>query len=286
MRELWSFFVHLRWHYQVFILSGGYLLGGLFQPAFEWWPFLIQFLNVHLLLNGGITAYNSYHDKDEGPIGGLSRPPPMTPWMLPASLFVQCLGLAVAWPEGPQFLALYVITMVLSVLYSSPSFRWKGHPLLSLVAVGIGTGTNTFLMGYLAAGDRGMNVQVTIAALGVSLLLLSMYPVSQIFQIAEDRERGDHTFAVKYGLAGVRRFFVGAYLLGLPTVCLLLFPIRSWAALGLAIAGAVGGLATGLTLRRLSGDADEYGIVMRLKLGASMSFVGFLVLCLGWMAVQ
>jgi 4-hydroxybenzoate polyprenyltransferase len=286
VRELWWFFVHLRWHYQVFILSGGYLLGGLFQPQLHPAPFLLQFANVHLLLNGGLTAYNSYYDEDEGPIGGLEAPPPMRPWMLPASLAVQGLGLVLAVREGPVFVGLFAVTMGLSVLYSAPRFRWKGHPILSLVAVGIGTGTNTFLMGYLAAGDQPLSVGVAAASLGVSALLLSLYPVSQVFQIEEDAERGDRTFAVAFGLGGVRRFFVGCYALGLPVVVTSLWSVRWWAAVGLGIAGLLGGIGSYWTLSRLSGQSDEYRIVMRLKLGASMSFVGFLVACLSWVALR
>lgn len=282
MRDLWSFFVHLRWHYQVFILSGGYLLGGLFQPTLEFAPFIVQFLNVHLLLNGGLTAFNSYFDEDEGPIGGLAAPPPMKPWMLPASVAVQGVGLVIAASEGAAFVALYVTTMALSVLYSAPPFRWKGRPLLSLVAVGVGTGTNTFLMGYLAAGDRPLGSMVVAASVGVAAMLLSLYPVSQVFQIEEDVARGDHTFASRFGLAGIRRFFVTAYPIGLGIAGWILSDVRPWAGVGLLLAGGTGGIVSFLTLRTLTGRSEEYGIVMRLKFGASMSFVLFLIACLSW----
>ena len=43
---------------------------------------LIGFLSVHILLFGGVTVYNSYWDKDTGPIGGLRAPPPLAPWTL------------------------------------------------------------------------------------------------------------------------------------------------------------------------------------------------------------
>ncbi len=284
MRELVWFFVHLRWHYQVFILSGGFLLGALFQPQLDFLPLLIQFTSVHLLLNGGLTAYNSYYDEDEGPIGGLEAPPPMRPWMLPASLLVQLAGGAVASLEGPVFLGLYALTMLLSVLYSAPRFRWKGHPVLSLVAVGVGTGTNTFLMGYLAAGPEPLTPTVGLAAVGVAAILLSLYPVSQVFQIEEDRARGDLTFAAHFGLEGVRRFFLGSYLLGLPLTAALLWTVRPWVASGLFAAGALGGIGSYLSLRRLRGRPEEYRIVMRLKLGASLSFVAFLVACLAGVA--
>ncbi len=278
--ELAAFFVHLRWHYQLLILSGGYLLGGLYHAKVAPASFSIQFLNVHLLLNGGVTAYNSYWDDDDGPIGGLEHPPKMTRWMHPASITVQLIGLAIALQQGPWFIGLFAITMVLSVLYSSRPLRWKGRPLLSLVCVGVGTGTNTFLMGYLAANGEPPDAAILVAASGVALLVLSIYPVSQIFQIEEDRARGDHTFAVAFGLAGVRRWFAVAYPVGLALVSATLY--RSQGSIGLLFfaVGAAGGLLNGRALFRLEGKPDEYGPVMRLKYRASLSFVLFLVGCL------
>lgn len=282
LREAWSFFVHLRWHYQVFILSGGYLLGGLFQPLDAPGAFVLQFLNVHLLLNGGVTAFNSYYDEDEGPVGGLEHPPPMARWMMPASLVLQMVGAALAAWEGTAFVVLWGLTMVLSVFYSAPPFRWKSRPLLSLVAVGVGTGTNTFLMGYLAAGPDGLDARVLVAAVGVALLLLSLYPVSQVFQIEEDRARGDRGFAVAHGLAGVKRFFAITYPVGLIVASAALATARPAVGLGLFVAGVLGGGVTARTVLRLRGAPGEYRAVMRLKYGASLGFVVFVTSVLVW----
>ncbi len=280
LREILNFFIHLRLHYQLLILPGGYLLGSLYSREIDWNGFVIQFFNVHVFLNGGVTAYNSYWDKDEGPIGGLKAPPPMTAWMHPASLLVQAIGLPLAWTEGPTFVGLYVTTMALSIAYSWPGMRWKGHPLLSLVAVGIGTGTNTFLMGYLAAGGPGLTPVMVAAAVGVMLLLLSLYPVSQVFQIEEDSARGDTTFATAYGLVGVKRWFAVAYPVGLGLAASCLYPARPGVAIALGVVGLVGYGLNLVQLRALTGASEEYEQVMRLKYGASLSFVAFLVACL------
>lgn len=284
-RELWAFLVHFRWHYQVFILSGGYLLGGMLQPEIEPVRFWLQFVNVHVLLNGSVTAFNSYFDEDEGPIGGLQSPPPLARWTLPASVLVQVASLAWAWTVGPLYAALFAITIVLSTLYSATPFRWKGHPWLSFVAVGIGTGTNTFWMGYLAAGAVPMNAAVWLAGVGVALLLLSLYPVSQVYQVEEDSRRGDRTFAAEYGLKGVLRLYHAAYPLGLCLASYGLATVRPWLAGLLLVGGGLGGLATHTVLRRLEGRIEEYGSVMRIKYGASLSFVGLLVGWWVWMAI-
>jgi 4-hydroxybenzoate polyprenyltransferase len=281
-KELWAFFVHLRPHYQLLILPGGYLLGGLYAETFALRPFVGQFFVVHLLLNGGVTAYNSYHDKDEGPIGGLAHPPKMTPWMLPASIVVQLVGLALIASLGELAINFYLSTMLLSVLYSSPRFRWKGKPLLSLVAVGIGTGTNTFWLGYLAASGQGtLTPRVVVGGFGVAATLLSLYPVSQVFQLEEDRRRGDRTFASAFGLPGVRRFFFGAYALGVALLTLSLVGTRPAPALVFGIMAVAGGALSGWTIARLRGEASEYRAVMRLKYMASLGFVLYTVAWLG-----
>ena len=282
LREIWNFIVHLRLHYQLLILPGGYLLGGLYSSELTWPPFILQFFNVHVCLNGGVTAYNSYWDKDEGPIGGLKAPPPMRPWMHPASLAVQAIGLVIGWSEGPVFIALYGATMLLSVAYSWPGMRWKGHPQLSLVAVGVGTGTNTFLMGYLAGGREGLSPTLILAAVGVALLLLSLYPVSQVFQIEEDSARGDTTFATAYGLKGVRTWFAITYPLGLSIAAACLSAVRPTLAAAFVAVGLGGYILNLFQLRRLTGASEEYERVMLLKYGASLSFVAFLVGCLLW----
>jgi 4-hydroxybenzoate polyprenyltransferase len=276
-REAWAFLVHLRLPYQLLILPGGYLLGGLFAPALDVPRFCLQFLVVHVLLNGGVTAYNSYWDEDEGPVGGLERPPKMAPWMHPASLLVQAVGLVAILPVGPLAAVLYASTMVLSVLYSAPGPRWKGRPLLSLVAVGVGTGTNTFLLGVLAAGGA-LTPRTAVAACGVALLLLSLYPASQIFQRDADRARGDRTFAVAFGLDGVRRFFAGAFPVGLALASVALAEVSRPLGALLALTGGTAGLASGALLFRLRGEPEEYRPVMRLKLLASLGFVIFAVL--------
>lgn len=282
LAELGAFVVHLRIPYQVFLLSGGYLLGGLYATSLDLETFAIQFLVVHVLLNGGVTAYNSYWDDDDGPIGGVEHPPKMSRWMHHASIALQLVGLALVVRLGAAYIAMYVTTMVLSVCYSRKGPRFKGHPILSLFAVGVGTGISTFVMGAIAAGYGTPDPKLLVGSTGVALLLTSLYPVSQIFQIEEDRAAGDTSFAVAYGLAGVRRWFFVAYPLGLATVTATLYAARGGVAFVFLAAGLVGGVLDTRQLLKLEGRREEYRAVMRLKYVASLSFVLFLIGCLAW----
>lgn len=275
--EIKDFIIHLRLHYQFLILSGGYLLSALFVEELDWTQFILQFLNVHVLLFGGATAYNSFWDKDEGPIGGLQSPPRMTNWMWTASLVIQFVGLAWALSIGLKYSVIFASSMVLFWLYSSPLARWKGDPLLSLVAVGVSTGTNSFLMGLLAGGQTGLSFEDGAVALGVAFILLSVFPTSQIFQIKEDEKRGDTTFAMHFGLKNVRLFFVGMFIAGTVLISGFMYKKDPWLAIIFFMFGSFAFVGISWILFQLKGKVEEYSMVMKIKFLASLGFVVFIL---------
>ncbi len=268
------FLIHLRLHYQFFILSAPYLFGGLLAGQIDWPRFLGQFLNVHILLFGGATAYNSFFDKDEGPIGGLRNPPKMQGWMHGAALAMQFAGLALAATTGPEFALAYAGSMLLFWLYSTPHARWKGRPLLSFVAIGLSSGTFALLMGRLAASGAPLTWPDWIAAGGAGAMLLSLYPVSQLYQLDEDRRRADRTFALEYGRSGIRKAFLLFFRIGVVALLVAMAAEKPWwmpAALGVAAPGL--GVFLWGKLKALHGVPEEYGAIMRLKYGTSILFV-------------
>jgi len=202
--------VHLRLHYQLVFLSplfawGFALGGGELSPLAGW-----GFLAFHVFLYGGITAYNSFYDRDEGPVGGLRHPPVVTAPLLGFSLAVQLVGFGVALVAGWQLGILYAIVMLLSVAYSHPRFRWKARPLLSLFVVALGQGAVGFRAGWVCAATPPrplLSSPEGLVGLAAAVLLTTgFYPLSQLYQIEEDRSRGDRTFAGVYGPAASFRF--------------------------------------------------------------------------------
>jgi len=277
LRQIWNFLIHLRLHYQFLVLSGPYLLSALYVQSLNWEIFLIQFLNVHVLLFGGATAYNSFWDKDEGPVGGLKRPPAMKEWMHRASIVIQLLGFVLAVQTGLIFTTLYVFSFLLFWLYSTPHARWKGRPLLSLAVIGLSTGTNSFLMGYLAAGGILNALLPFLAATGAAFVLLSLYPVSQLFQIEADLKRGDQTFASQFGLKGIIRFYIATFLSG---VLLISGTLYHYSKIPSIVFGGVSLFAFVVILRilkNLSGKEEEYELVMKMKFTASLSIAVFII---------
>jgi len=278
--QIHNFVVHLRLHYQFLVLSGPFLLAALYIEYPDWETFILQFLNVHVLLFGGATAYNSWWDKDEGPVGGIKHPPKMKEWMHPVSLLMQFTGFGFTLHLGWTYQALYAFSLLLFWLYSTPLARWKGRPLLSLAVIGLSTGANSFLMGYIAAGVPPDSLYPFLAALGAALVLLSLYPVSQIFQIESDTKRGDRTFASRFGIKGVVRFYIASFLTGSVLITVTLFRHHPTPAL------LFGGVSLGAffiilyLLKTLSGEEHEYEMVMKLKFIASLSIVCFIVFSL------
>jgi 1,4-dihydroxy-2-naphthoate octaprenyltransferase len=282
IHQVKNFLIHLRLHYQFFILSGGYLIAALFVEQVNWEQFWLQFLNVHVLLFGAATAYNSWWDKDKGPIGGLQSPPKMKKWMWPASLIFQFIGLGWAVSIGWNYVIIYAVSMLFFWLYSTPLARWKGRPIRSIIAIGVSTGINSFLLGFLAAGGYPITFREDIIALAVAAIILSLYPVSQVFQTEEDGDRGDQTFAITYGLRGVKWFFAILFFIGASILSVMLY--ESNPTLGLIFSTIILSAYALLSyfVWRLQGKQSEYQMVMRLKFFASFSFVLFIAGTLCW----
>lgn len=285
LREIYHFLLHLRLHYQFLILSGGYLLGGFMAGQMDLHQFWMQFLNVHILLFGGATAYNSWWDKDEGPIGGLKNPPKMKKWMHVVSLLMMYAGLTWALTVSWMYAGIYLVSFLLFWLYSTPHARWKGRPILSLWAIGISTGFNSVLLGTIAAGGA-ISLLVLLSAAGATCILLSLYPVSQVFQIEEDAARNDNTFTRMYGVHAVKIFFIAAYSFGSILLCTSIIWVNIYASAILFVGIIISGIFVATLIFRMSGDKNEYDIVMKTKFLASLSFVCFFlagnVIRYGW----
>lgn len=282
LTEIKNFLIHLRLHYQIFILSGAYLLGGVFSNQQDLRQFVIQFFVVHILLAGGVTAYNSYWDKDEGPIGGLEHPPKMAAWMLPMAWIFQFAGLLIARGYGASdlFVMVYIAAIAIFWLYSSPATRWKGRPLKSFIAMGGGAMLCLFYLGFFAYSNGPLTALSVVAAFGAMAIVLSMYPLSQVYQIEEDRRRGDVTFAVKYGIEGVRVNYYALFPIGVLLFTLAFWSISPYASAAFFVIASLVGLFIGVKIRTLRGAPEEYRFVMRLKYMAGLAFALFALVLL------
>lgn len=193
--------VHMRLVIQM-LLAPVFLWGWLLSPSSMTPRFVIAFVSFHLFGYTGATLFNSFYDRDEGPVGGIERPPPVSPSMLPISLLLLSTGFVLACLVSPAFLVIYACLAVLAIAYSHPSVRLKRRPFLSTFVVGIGQGLLVYSAGWVTTGTGWTEIDVQKAFAGMwppALLIMGGYLFSQIYQAREDRARGDQTLTVRLG---------------------------------------------------------------------------------------
>jgi 1,4-dihydroxy-2-naphthoate octaprenyltransferase len=177
----------------------------------------------------------------------MRRPTPVSAGMRDASLVLQLVAVvllfAVDWRAGAVGTALFAM----GVAYSHPLWRWKSATCKGLICVAGGQGALAVLLGSFATGVPAVTARQLAVAAAASLLVLGMYPLTQIYQIDEDRARGDLTLPVRYGW---RRAMLFAWPVASCGLALGLFLVRaalplSW---GWPAAGGAAALASYLGL--------------------------------------
>ncbi len=168
------------------------------------WVFII----LHLLLFPASNAYNSYYDKDEGSIGLIEKPPPVSRLLLYTSIGMDLAAiiLSLLLNLGGAFTFYLVIYGLISKAYSHPRIRLKKYPVVSLLTVALFQGFYTFLAAYYTisptapgpAADPG----IFLPAVLCSCNLIAVYPLTQIYQHEEDRKHGDFTYSMLVGIGG------------------------------------------------------------------------------------
>ncbi len=241
--EIRRFVIHLRLPFQL-LLAPIFMLGALLGGAHPGGTLLLAFLAVHVGIYGGMTAYNSHYDRDRGPIGLLKHPEPSGRFVRDAAIAIQIAAVALLLFLAPPAAAPALALVAMGIAYSHPRWRWKASLGASLLAVSIGQGILAFAVGYLASGAPVAGLlapAVAGAAVASALVTLGLYPVTQVYQVAEDRARGDRTLAIAIGWRGA---LVASALLLAAGVGLLLVALsgRIWAVWSLILPAGVGGL--------------------------------------------
>jgi 4-hydroxybenzoate polyprenyltransferase len=195
MTELRRIFLHIRWPVQSYVLMGfffgmaiaGVPITGVAVLAFFSW----------LLLCAGLTVFNSYYDKDEDPVGGLTKPPEVRISLLYGSIVLELIGLVMAFFVNPVFFYLSVAMAIVYFFYSHRSFRFKSNGFAA-VFFNSGLGVATVVAAASLGGDLG-RPQIIAGAAAAALFKASVYMMMQVHQIEEDKKRGDRSIAVIFG---------------------------------------------------------------------------------------
>lgn len=278
-----NLFIHLRLHFQL-LLAPVFLWGWLMAGGGLNAQVLLAFVAFHAFLYGGVTAFNSAYDRDVGPVGGLEHPPPVQPALLPFSIAVQLAGWALSALVNVAFAVTYGIFLGLSVAYSHPRIRLKAHPLSSLAVVGIGQGALAFVAAWLAARGGELSSMFSgdaaLGALTAVLLILGLYPLTQLYQIDEDAARGDRTVAVAWGARACFAFSLVCTLLGGAAMLSLLvarFGAVDALLVGVGLLGQI--VAVGYMARTFAADQllRTFRLVMRLNVASATALSAYLL---------
>ncbi|MCU0468194.1 MAG: UbiA family prenyltransferase [Arcicella sp.] len=208
--------LHLRIPFSLFLMPVFWFAVSQTQNP-DWSVVVGLFVILHLLIYPASNAYNSYFDKDEGAIGGLENPPPVSKELFYMAWVLDII--AIVWA---YFLSGWILSVALLVYssvskaYSNDKIRLKKYPIVSWLTVGIFQGAFTYLTVIQAVGktnwqDLGQTQYLFPAALS-SLNLLGFYPMTQIYQHEEDARRGDLTMSRLLGIKGTFIFTASIFL--------------------------------------------------------------------------
>lgn len=211
-----STLLHLRIPFSIFLMPV-YLFALALSPAPQPWEALLVFFILHLLVYPASNGYNSYYDRDTGPIGGLEHPPQVSRELYFVSLALDGVALLLALLVSPLFALGVLIYGTISKAYSHPLIRLKRHPVTSWLTAGFFQGAFTFWVVYLGLNEAHpanlLEPQVLWPGLITTLMLLGFYPLTQVYQHEEDATRGDRTISLLLGIRGTFAFSAALFAL-------------------------------------------------------------------------
>jgi 1,4-dihydroxy-2-naphthoate octaprenyltransferase len=182
------------------------------QPGYQ---LLLVLIIWHLLVFPSSNGYNSYHDKDEGPIGGLRMPPKVTKQLLRVCNGMDALALLLSFAVNLYFVFFVGIYILASRLYSNRGVRLKKLPVTGFLIVFFFQGAWIFCANILALSSPELLLlePVILSALAVSCMIGTVYPITQIYQHEADGRDGVTTLSMLLGTKGTFIFSALLYAL-------------------------------------------------------------------------
>ena len=193
----------LRLPFSVFLLPISLFSFYYIQPELNY-QFWLVFIIWHLLVFPSSNAYNSYNDRDEGPIGALEAPPPPTEQLLKLSNVMDSLAVLLSLLVNLYFTAFVFTFIVVSRLYSNRKVRLKKYPVLAFLIVCLCQGTGVFVANIFGLSYVALfsNPSVVYSAIACYFFIGTIYPLTQIYQHEADAKDGVKTISMLLGIKG------------------------------------------------------------------------------------
>lgn len=163
-------------------------------------PALLSFFILHFLVYPSSNGYNSYIDRDETPIGGLSKPMLPTKELYYLTVIMDAAAILLCFLVSTTFAAGIALYIFASRAYSSKEIRLKRHPLLGFLVVFVCQGAVIFYSTHKAV-DPNSSVPL-LPAIAASCLIGALFPLTQIYQHEADRRAGVKSISLFLGKKG------------------------------------------------------------------------------------
>ncbi|MBP6532483.1 MAG: UbiA prenyltransferase family protein [Bacteroidia bacterium] len=204
----------LRLPFSLFLLPISLFSFYFIQPEFNIQLILVMVI-WHFLVFPASNAYNSFHDRDEGPIGALKAPPKPTDQLLKVANVMDSTAILLSLLVNIYFTVLVILFIAVSRLYSNRKIRLKKYPISSFLIVCLCQGTGVFCANIfgLSSGALFENQSVIYSAIACYFFIGTIYPLTQIYQHESDANDGVKTISILLGTKGTFLFSGSMFLL-------------------------------------------------------------------------
>jgi 1,4-dihydroxy-2-naphthoate polyprenyltransferase len=193
----------LRFPFSVFLLPITLFSFYYIRPESGMNMILVLFI-WHLLVYPSSNGYNSYHDKDEGPIGGLEKPPVPEKHLFSVCNVMDVIALILSLLINVPFTVFVLVYIITSRLYSNRKVRLKKYPLIGFLTVTIFQGPWIFAGNLFAFGKENLllNENIIYSLIVCSGFIGCIYPLTQIYQHEADKKDNVTTLSIILGEKG------------------------------------------------------------------------------------
>jgi len=201
----------------VFLLPVSLFAFYFIQPDLSFRLILIVFI-WHIFVFPASNGYNSYNDRDFGPIGGLATPPQPTKNLIYTVNIMDVSSILLSLFVNYYFAFFVTVYIVISRLYSNRTIRLKKYPAVGFLVVFIFQGAWVFSADLIAFSSLHLllNKSVLFSAIATSFFIGTIYPLTQIYQHNADRNDGVTTLSMVLGVKGT--FIFSALLFSIATL--------------------------------------------------------------------
>jgi 1,4-dihydroxy-2-naphthoate octaprenyltransferase len=191
----------LRFHFSLFLLPV-YLFAISQAPHASWEHAALVFFILHVLVYPSSNGYNSYMDRDESAIGGLSNPLQPTKQLFYTTVAMDIAAIIISCFLSFYFAAGILLYIVASRAYSFRGIRLKKFPVIGYLVVIVFQGALVFFLAYHGSStDHTLHIPLW-PMIASSLLIGGYYPLTQIYQHEADIRDGVVTISYKLGKKG------------------------------------------------------------------------------------